>query len=267
MTGAVGARARGCLDHAHACAARDGWAPSGRAGVLAAASGTGQAPPPPRAPTAPGLASVVLGGGGRGQGGWAPLSDADVESLRAGDRVRLTGVLYTRATAAHGAPVPAHREGWRPCRSTSGGRSSTTPGRRRRGPARSSGRSGPRPAGGWTSSRRAAPAGAQGHDGEGRALAGGEGRPAAAPGRLTSARSAAPAPCSPVRQARRDRGLRGPRHRGDPPFWRSRASRPSRQRLPRWRSLSGRDEGLRNGRRHEAVGRSARRGPPSRRRT
>jgi fumarate hydratase subunit beta len=30
-----------------------------------------------------------------------PLSDADVESLRAGDRVRLTGVLYTARDAAH----------------------------------------------------------------------------------------------------------------------------------------------------------------------
>src|SRR5439155_1074008 len=31
-----------------------------------------------------------------------PLSDADVESLRAGDRVRITGVLYTARDAAHG---------------------------------------------------------------------------------------------------------------------------------------------------------------------
>ena len=31
-----------------------------------------------------------------------PLSDAGVESLRAGDRVRITGVLYTARDAAHG---------------------------------------------------------------------------------------------------------------------------------------------------------------------
>jgi fumarate hydratase subunit beta len=31
-----------------------------------------------------------------------PLSDADVESLKAGDRVRITGVLYTARDAAHG---------------------------------------------------------------------------------------------------------------------------------------------------------------------
>lgn len=31
-----------------------------------------------------------------------PLSDADAESLRAGDRVRITGVLYTARDAAHG---------------------------------------------------------------------------------------------------------------------------------------------------------------------
>jgi len=30
-----------------------------------------------------------------------PLSDADVESLKAGDRVRITGVLYTARDAAH----------------------------------------------------------------------------------------------------------------------------------------------------------------------
>lgn len=31
-----------------------------------------------------------------------PLSDADVESLRAGDRVRISGVVYTARDAAHG---------------------------------------------------------------------------------------------------------------------------------------------------------------------
>ena len=31
-----------------------------------------------------------------------PLSDADIESLKAGDRVRITGVLYTARDAAHG---------------------------------------------------------------------------------------------------------------------------------------------------------------------
>ncbi len=32
----------------------------------------------------------------------APLSDADVESLHAGDRVRISGVVYTARDAAHG---------------------------------------------------------------------------------------------------------------------------------------------------------------------
>jgi fumarate hydratase subunit beta len=36
----------------------------------------------------------------------APLSDADVESLRAGDRVRITGVLYTARDAAHARLLP-----------------------------------------------------------------------------------------------------------------------------------------------------------------
>src|SRR3970282_551554 len=35
-----------------------------------------------------------------------PLSDADVESLRAGDRVRITGVIYTGRDAAHARMHP-----------------------------------------------------------------------------------------------------------------------------------------------------------------
>jgi fumarate hydratase subunit beta len=35
-----------------------------------------------------------------------PLTDADVESLRAGDRVRITGVMYTARDAAHGRLHP-----------------------------------------------------------------------------------------------------------------------------------------------------------------
>ena len=35
-----------------------------------------------------------------------PLSDGDVESLEAGDRVRITGVLYTARDAAHGRLLP-----------------------------------------------------------------------------------------------------------------------------------------------------------------
>jgi fumarate hydratase subunit beta len=40
-----------------------------------------------------------------------PLSDADVESLRAGDRVRITGVLYTARDAAHGRLIPLAEAG------------------------------------------------------------------------------------------------------------------------------------------------------------
>src|SRR5437762_9643729 len=35
-----------------------------------------------------------------------PLTDADVEALKAGDRVRITGVLYTARDAAHGRLWP-----------------------------------------------------------------------------------------------------------------------------------------------------------------
>lgn len=40
-----------------------------------------------------------------------PLSDADVASLKAGDRVRLTGVLYTARDAAHGRLLPLIEKG------------------------------------------------------------------------------------------------------------------------------------------------------------
>jgi len=40
-----------------------------------------------------------------------PLSDADVVSLKAGDRVRITGVLYTARDAAHGRLFPLIERG------------------------------------------------------------------------------------------------------------------------------------------------------------
>jgi fumarate hydratase subunit beta len=40
-----------------------------------------------------------------------PLSDADVASLKAGDRVRITGVLYTARDAAHGRLLPLMEKG------------------------------------------------------------------------------------------------------------------------------------------------------------
>src|SRR5262249_45196118 len=40
-----------------------------------------------------------------------PLSDADVEALTAGDRVRISGVLYTARDAAHGRLLPLIESG------------------------------------------------------------------------------------------------------------------------------------------------------------
>jgi fumarate hydratase subunit beta len=40
-----------------------------------------------------------------------PLSDADVESLEAGDRVRISGVIYTARDAAHGRLAPLVEKG------------------------------------------------------------------------------------------------------------------------------------------------------------
>jgi fumarate hydratase subunit beta len=42
-----------------------------------------------------------------------PLSDADVASLKAGDRVRITGVMYTARDAAHGRLLPLIEKGER----------------------------------------------------------------------------------------------------------------------------------------------------------
>jgi len=58
------------------------------------------------------LASVVVKVAGDGvKEVGPPLSDADVESLRAGDRVRITGVLYTARDAAHGRLYPLIEKG------------------------------------------------------------------------------------------------------------------------------------------------------------
>ena len=40
-----------------------------------------------------------------------PLSDADVQSLKAGDRVRISGVIYTARDAAHGRLAPLIEKG------------------------------------------------------------------------------------------------------------------------------------------------------------
>ncbi len=42
-----------------------------------------------------------------------PLSEADIEALKAGDRVRITGVLYTARDAAHGRLFPLIERGER----------------------------------------------------------------------------------------------------------------------------------------------------------
>src|SRR2546425_448450 len=65
----------------------------------------------PRAPAQRGDAvSVTAAADGIKEIG-TPLSDGDVESLRAGDRVRITGVLYTARDAAHGRLLPLIEKG------------------------------------------------------------------------------------------------------------------------------------------------------------
>jgi fumarate hydratase subunit beta len=56
--------------------------------------------------------SVVVGADGIKEIG-TPLSDADVGSLKAGDRVRISGVLYTARDAAHGRLWPLIERGER----------------------------------------------------------------------------------------------------------------------------------------------------------
>ncbi|PYM78328.1 MAG: TRZ/ATZ family protein [Candidatus Rokuibacteriota bacterium] len=71
-----------------------------------------------RAPASPAQSK----GGGFGRGAEppseqkdvrTPLSDADVESLKAGDRVRISGVIYTARDAAHGRLLPLIEKGER----------------------------------------------------------------------------------------------------------------------------------------------------------
>src|SRR5438552_17713314 len=65
----------------------------------------------PRAPAQRGDAvSVTAAADGIKEIG-TPLSDGDVESLRAGDRVRITGGLYTARDAAHGRLFPLIEKG------------------------------------------------------------------------------------------------------------------------------------------------------------
>jgi fumarate hydratase subunit beta len=42
-----------------------------------------------------------------------PLTDTDIESLKSGDRVRITGVIYTARDAAHGRLMPLMEKGER----------------------------------------------------------------------------------------------------------------------------------------------------------
>jgi fumarate hydratase subunit beta len=42
-----------------------------------------------------------------------PLADADVQSLKAGDRVRISGIIYTARDAAHGRLLPLMEKGER----------------------------------------------------------------------------------------------------------------------------------------------------------
>jgi fumarate hydratase subunit beta len=82
-----------------------------------------------------------------------PLSDADVEGLKAGDRVRITGVLYTARDAAHGRLWPLIEKGERLPIDVKG-RSSTTRGPRPRDRVTWSDPSAPPRRAAWTSSRR-----------------------------------------------------------------------------------------------------------------
>jgi len=59
----------------------------------------------PRPPAQGGDALIATGADGIKEV-TPPLTDADVESLEAGDRVRITGVLYTARDAAHGRLLP-----------------------------------------------------------------------------------------------------------------------------------------------------------------
>jgi tartrate dehydratase beta subunit/fumarate hydratase class I family protein len=82
-----------------------------------------------------------------------PLSDADVVSLKAGDRVRLTGIIYTARDAAHGRLLPLIEKGEKLPIDVKGAiiyYTGPTPAQ----PGDVSGAIGPRPPVAWTSSPR-----------------------------------------------------------------------------------------------------------------
>jgi hypothetical protein len=155
-----------------------------------------------------------------------PLSDADIESLKSGDRVRITGVIYTARDAAHGRLLPPHGRGPAPAH------------RRQRADHLLHGTvsRAPRPRGGLHRSHHgrahgqvhseAPGAGAQGDDRQGRALPAREGRALRAQGRLLRSYRGRGRRALRLREEARSRGLRKilARRRFDGSRWK--ASRP-----------------------------------------
>ena len=145
-----------------------------------------------------------------------PLSDADVESLKAGDRVRISGVIYTARDAAHGRLLPLIEKGETLPIDVKGAiiyYTGPTPAQ----PGDVVGAIGP-----TTASRmdKFTPAllrlGLKGDDGEGVPRAGGEGRATRAQGRVLRGHRRRRRRAVPARQEAGDRRLRGSRDRGDP---------------------------------------------------
>ncbi len=200
-----------------------------------------------------------------------PLSDADVEALTAGDRVRITGVLYTARDAAHGRLLPLIESG-QPLPIDVRGQIIYYTGPSPARPGHVVGSIGPTTGGRMDKfTPRLLEPGAQGHDRQGAPLRGRQGRAPRAQGRLLRGHRRRRRRALPLREAARGGGVRGSGDGGHP-------AAPGRglpghrdQRLLRWRPLRRRDEGIREGvtdghsvDAHSMARQSARRGHPRR---
>ena len=169
---------------------------------------------------------------------------SDVEALASGDRVRITGALYTARDAAHARLQPLVDAG-RPLPIDVRGQIIYYTGPSPARPGQVVGSVGPTTGGRmdtYTPSLLAL--GLKGHHRQGRAVAAGEGRPRPAQGGASAPSAERARCCSGFVKKLEVGGLRGPRHRGHPAPRGGRLPRHRDQRLPRRGPVPGRHEAV-----------------------
>ncbi len=176
-----------------------------------------------------------------------PLSDADIESLKAGDRVRITGVLYTARDAAHGRLLPADGAG-QPLPIDVKGQIIYYTGPSPARPGHVVGSIGPTTGGRMDKfTPKLLALGLKGTIGKGVRSQPVKDALREHKAVYFGAIGGAGAVLSRLREEARGRRLRRPRHRGHPPARGGRLPGHGHQRLPRRRSLPGRHEAVREG--------------------